>query len=185
MILSLVGLTNFTPDVRHTLLWTGMALVGVFSIVVDKVAIKRPTLRELVGGIAYGLVVGIPIMIVAAVPLRRLSEDMLGLAFNQAGAFQALIFTMPLAETLYFRGALQASRGLTVAAIAAGVWSVLLFLPALNIGQYPLVAVVIGTALFLLNFLYGYLRGQSGLFSAWACQITINVLILWVVRFIA
>ncbi len=98
--------------------------------------------------------------------------------------FQALVFTMPLAETLFFRGAFQAARGIVFTTFAAGLWSIILFFPQLEVLKFPFVAVVIGLAFLFINFLYSYVRNRFGLFASWTCQIAVNLLVLFAARFI-
>ena len=68
--------------------------------------------------------------------------------------------------------------------LGASVLSLILFIPAMNVSAFPLVAVVFGFAFVLINFVYGYLSQRIGLFAAWTCQITVNLLLLWVSRLI-
>jgi hypothetical protein len=183
MVVTLLGTSSFAADVRYTMLWGGLALIGAAAILVNYTPVERPTMRDLVVGGSYGLLIGLPVLIVGKPQLQRASVDMFG-RLGEAAVFQSLAFTMPMAETLFFRGALQWARGPLVTGLAAGLWSVVLFLPALHVIEFPLVGMVIGGSLFLLNLLYGYLADRLGLFSAWTCQIVVNVLLLGLPRLI-
>ena len=100
------------------------------------------------------------------------------------GAVAALlIFVMPLAETLFFRNLLQARQPFVVTGALASLWSILLFFPMLDVGRYPVIAILIGTALVLMNMIYSYVRDRNGLAAAWLCQIVVNVVLLLVPYF--
>jgi hypothetical protein len=103
---------------------------------------------------------------------------------SQVAVFQALAFTMPMAETLFFRGSLQSARSPIFTGIAAGIWTMALFFPQSDLFRFPLVAVVIGLCFLFINFLYSYLRHRFGLFAAWTCQIAVNLLLLFAARLI-
>ncbi|MBE2193716.1 MAG: hypothetical protein IAE83_06035 [Anaerolinea sp.] len=184
IVIMIIGTSSFAPDVRYTLLWVGAAVVGVGAITADDLPVERPSLRDLLIGAAYGLLVGLPLLIVGGAQLKRLSQEMFA-GVGDTALFQSVVFVMPLAETLFFRGALQSSRGPIVTSLAAAFWSLLLFLPALGFLQFPLVGLVVGISFLFLSFLYSYLRERIGLFTAWTCQIAVNLLLLWAARLIA
>lgn len=183
LIVTVFGLSNFTPDVRYALLWAGLTVVGAAAITADNLYVERPTLRDLAVGVGYGVIIALPLLIIGAPTLRRLSYDIFG-RVGDASVFMALAFAMPMAETLFFRGAFQSARGLVSSVLAASGLSLILFIPAMNLADFPLVAVVIGLAFLMINFVYGYLARRIGLFTAWAAQIAANLLLLWVSRLI-
>ncbi|MEI2704362.1 MAG: hypothetical protein V9E89_03650 [Ilumatobacteraceae bacterium] len=49
------------------------------------------------------------------------------------------------------------------------VWSIVLFLPMLNVGAFPVV-MIITVVLTLTNLIYAYVRERNGLAAAWVCQ---------------
>jgi hypothetical protein len=177
----LIGLNGFPVDARFMLVWSALALVAVLAIIVDNIELSRPRLRDFVFGVGYGGAIAFSLLVVGAPQLRRVSLDIFG-AENHAAIFQMLAFTMPFAETLFFRGALQATRGMLFTSLAAGFWTVILFFPYLNVLQYPPVAFVFGIAFIFVSFLYSYLRGKVSLYAAWSCQITINLVLLFLPR---
>ncbi len=181
VIMALIGLNNVPVDVRYTLVWTLLTVIAVVSIVVDRVAIEPPTLRNLLIGFGFGVLVGVPLLAVGIFQLKDISLKIFGKT-SEALVFQTLVFTMPLAETLFFRGAMQAARSPIFTSITAGVWTMVLFFPQLDLAKYPLVAAVIGLCFLFANFLYSYLRHRFGLFAAWACQIAVNLLLLFAAR---
>ncbi|MCC7206313.1 MAG: hypothetical protein IT323_03350 [Anaerolineae bacterium] len=183
MLVTALGTNSLASDVRYTLLWSVLALTGAAAFIIDRLPLDRPDPRDVLTGVAYGLIIGLPLLIIGRAPLRLLSEAMFGRLDNVA-VFQAAVFVMPFAESLFFRGAFQFSRGMVAASVAGGAWTVLLFLPALNVSQFPFVALVIGLAFFFITFVYGTLAERLGLVSAWACQITINVLVLFAARLV-
>ncbi len=182
LIITLIGLSNLALDVRYSLLWSLLTLVGVLAIILDKVPVEALNLRSLLIGLGFGAIVGLPFMTIGAGQLHILSSDMFP-TLPHSAVFQALVFTMPLAETLFFRAAFQAARGPILTGLASGIWAVALFFPALPVIHYPAVAVVLGLCLVFVNFLYSYVRHRSGLFASWVCQITLNLLLLFLVRF--
>ncbi len=180
-IMALIGLNNVPVDMRYTLVWTLLTVIGVASVVVDRVAIEPPTLRNLLIGFGFGVLVGVPLLAVGIFQLKDISLKIFGKT-SEALVFQTLVFTMPLAETLFFRGAMQAARSPIFTSIAAGIWTMVLFFPQLDLAKYPLVAAVIGLCFLFANFLYSYLRHRFGLFAAWTCQIAVNLLLLFAAR---
>jgi membrane protease YdiL (CAAX protease family) len=91
-----------------------------------------------------------------------------------------VIFVLPLGETLFFRGLLQAQRAFWIPGIVASVWSVLLIFPLIDVTRFPLIAVLIGSALVLINMICSYVCARNGLAAAWICQIVINGLIFFI-----
>jgi len=108
------------------------------------------------------------------VAARRLFVDM-----TPGEVLAYLIFVMPLAETLFFRGILHGSRPFWMVALMSAFWSFILYLPLLDIGRAPLVTLVICLMLVLLNIMYGYVRERNGLAAAWLCQIVANIVVIF------
>ena len=187
MVVVLLGLNSFAPEVRYTIVWAAMTIFAVLSIIADKVTVSAPTMTELVAGVGLGLLVGVPLVGIGAALLQQVSVYIFGKSPDVAdvAVFQTLVFTMPLAEGLFFRVALQSARGAVFTALAAGFWSIALFGPQLNVKKAPPVAVVIGLAFVFANAIYSYARHRFGVFASWACQIVINLLLLFAVRFVA
>lgn len=178
LVVTVLGLGGMPLETRLTLVWTALSLLGVLAILVDEIDVPRPTVRDLAIGIGYAALVGVPLLVIGNPQLRRIAADLFS-GMSATSVFLLLIFAMPAAETLFFRGVFLASRGLLMSALAGGVWSCLLLLAGLNVTAYPFVALVIGAALIALNFLYSYLAAVYNVFSAWACQIAMNALVLW------
>jgi hypothetical protein len=184
VIVTAVGLSTLASDTRYVVVWSGLSLVGLAGLVLDKLPILRPSGRDLLLGITYGLVIGLPMFAVGNAQLRRLSFSIFGEPplVPQSLVFLMVIFALPMAESLFFRGVFQNARGVMVTAVAASLWGLVLYAPNLNITAYPLVVVLLGAGFFAINFLYSYLAGRAGLFSAWACQITVSLLLFFAPR---
>jgi hypothetical protein len=188
-IIGLFGLNNFAPEVRYTILWTATALIAILAIAIDKVTFEALSLRRIIIGFGLGALVALPILGVGAVQLSRISHDIF-VGISNPSLFNMLIFTMPFVESLYYRGALHSARGAVFSGIASGIWWNILFLPQLRVQNVPMIiglpllAAVIGLCFILINFLYSYVRHRFGLYASWACQIVVNLLLLFVCRFV-
>jgi hypothetical protein len=180
---SLLGLNRIEPEIHYIAIWSVLTILAVLFIIGDKVSIAPPTFRDIVIGIGFGALVGLPLYAIGASQLKPISISIFKDA-SEPSIFQMLVFAMPLAESLYFRAAFQSARGPIFAGLAAGVWSLALFFPQLNVFQFPLVAFVIGLAFLFANVLYSYVRQRFGLYASWTCQIVINLLLLFAVRFV-
>lgn len=183
LVVMVLGLGGLAPELRYTALWTTLIVVAVLAMLFDNLEVEIPTAPDMAWGIGYGLILGLPLLVIALPQLRHTSL----LLFEQGAdtlAFQSLVMVMPTAEALFFRGAVQPTRGLLFTALAGSAWSMLLFFPQLHVVEAPLVALVIGFAFIVLNFLYSYIKRRFGLFASWTCQITVNLLLLFICRFL-
>ena len=94
-----------------------------------------------------------------------------------------LVFVMPLAENLFFRGLLQRRMEFWIVGILGGIWSVVLFFPVIwgqvEIGSYWAVAIFLAIALFAMNMMYSYVRERNGLAAAWITQIVANLILFF------
>jgi membrane protease YdiL (CAAX protease family) len=185
-----LGLTPLIPnstDMRYTLVWMVLAGFGVLAWLLGTSArIDRETPENLAWGIIFGLIISTPLLIVGGGTLATTSAllfraDMGGEVrrLTPGVVLALLVFVQPLAETLFFRGVLQEQRPFWLVGLLASLWSILLFFPMLDIGGLPVVAVVIGTALVMMNLMYSYVRQRNGLAAAWLCQIVVNVALLF------
>ncbi|MBO9308243.1 MAG: hypothetical protein J7551_00485 [Chloroflexi bacterium] len=178
LVVTVFGLGSMPLETRLTIVWTALSALGFLAILVDEIEIVRPSVRDIAIGAGYATLVGAPIFVIGSAQLKRIAGELFS-GMSATSVFLLLIFAMPAAETLFFRGAFLAARGLMLSALAGGVWSCLLLLAGLNVIAYPFVALVISLALVALNFLYSYLAAVYNLFSAWTCQIIMNALLLW------
>ena len=182
IVVTVIGLRSMAPDVRYTLIWSLMVIVAILALLVDQVALERPRVSNLLVGVAIGLIVGLPVLLIGGAALKTVSGNIFGES-SETSIFQMLAFTMPLAETLFFRAALQSARGQLATSAAASLWTMILFFPQLDIRSFPLVVLIIGIFFVFTSFLYSYLRGRFSLLSSWSAQVTINLLLLFVSRF--
>ncbi len=175
----LMPLIPNAPDMRYVLLWLVMAGFGVLSWLLGTSArIWTETPENLGWGVIFGLLIGVPFWIVGSGTLAETAQRLfLGMTLAESLAF--LVFVIPLAETLFFRGVLQEGRPFWIVSILSSLWSMLVFFPMLNVRQYPAVALIIGTALIVMNVIYSYVRQRNGLAASWLCQITVNLLLLF------
>jgi membrane protease YdiL (CAAX protease family) len=117
-------------------------------------------------------------LIVGGVTLRETAQRLfVGMSLGSVLAF--LVFVIPLAETLFFRGVLQEGRPFWLVSILSSLWSFVVFFPMLDVRRYPGPVVIIGTALVMMNVIYAYVRRRNGLAAAWLCQIVVHVLLLF------
>jgi len=187
-----IGLTPILPsqvDLRYTLAWGALAGVGVLSWLLGNAdRIGQETPENIMWGVGLGVIVSIPFAIFfsdifgAAARLMFPSplENINTLGVGTVLAY--LVFVMPLAETLFFRGLLQRRLEFYVVGILGGLWSVVLFFPVMwgELLAKPAVAVFLSIALFALNLMYSYVRERNGLAAAWVTQIIANLILFFI-----
>jgi membrane protease YdiL (CAAX protease family) len=142
---------------------------------------------DLLWGLGLGVFSGGALALVGVDTLAVASERLFNAgqpnnAVLDTWVFQATVVVMPLAETLFFRGAMQRVHPVPVVALLASAWSILMFFPNLGLGETPVVGFVIGTALVLLNFLYSYVDFRNGLAASFLCQTTAGTMLLLLPR---
>jgi membrane protease YdiL (CAAX protease family) len=184
----LMGLVPNNTDVRYIVVWGVLAFFAITAWLFGHSSrIEREEPENLGWGIAFGALIGIPLLAVGAEPLATTSQLLFRAAIDgevrplSSGSVLALlVFVQPLAETLFFRGLAQDHRPFWFVGGIATLWSVLLFFPMLDVGRFPLVGVVIAVALLMMNLVYSYVRRRNGLAAAWLCQIVLNFILLFV-----
>jgi hypothetical protein len=169
-------------ETRYTILWTLLILMGVGLVMVEA---SKPPSRIALGNLAWGIVFGFPVgllLLVFAPQALSATSAMLFPDVSLPALFQMLVLTGPVGETFFFRGVLQERRGIAASIIGAGLGTLILYLPA-GVGTSGLVA-VISVSLFMtvLSGVYSYLRETHGLAAAFVCQMTLNVLLLFLPR---
>lgn len=186
-----IGLTPFIPanaDLRYVIVWGVLAAFGVLAwLLGSSERIERETPNNLAWGVIFGLIVSAPLLAVGSGTLATTSRLLFRAASGTeilplplGAALGLLVFVQPLAETLFFRALLQENRSFWIVGLLAWVWSMLLFFPLLDIGRFPVVGIIIGTALLMMNLMYSYVRDRNGLAAAWLCQITVNIMLMFV-----
>jgi hypothetical protein len=181
-----VGLTPVPDNTRYVVLWAVLALMGGTAFTLGSgIRFKVTDPGDLVWGLGLGVITGGGLMLVGwdtlAVTAERLfAMGQEGSALLNTWIFQATAFVMPLSETLFFRGAMQRVHGIPTVALLASAWSMLMFFPNLGLSEAPVVGIVIGTALVVLNFLYSYVNYRHGLAASYVCQVVAGTLLLLV-----
>lgn len=184
----LMGLVPANTDVRYIVVWGVLAFFAITAWLFGHASrIEQENPEDLGWGIAFGALIGIPLLAVGAEPLSTTSHLLFRAAIDgevrplSSGSVLALlVFVQPLAETLFFRGLAQDHRPFWFVGGIATLWSILLFFPLLDVGRYPLVGVVIAVALLMMNLIYSYVRRRNGLAAAWLCQIVLNFILLFI-----
>jgi hypothetical protein len=181
-----VGLTPVQTNLRYVLLWTLLAAMGGMALLLGSgIRLKVTDPGDLLWGLTFGVISGGALMLVGWDTLATVSERLFSAGQPDNKLFgswvlQAVVFVMPVSESLFFRGAMQRAHSIPAVAVLASLWSVLMFYPNLNLGETPVVGIVFGTALVLLNFLYSYVHWRHGLASGFFCQVTAGTLLLLV-----
>src|SRR5690606_35403720 len=143
--------------------------------------IQQDKPENLLWGIAFGIMVSVPFVIFFLSTFRGAARFIFP-NFGAGTVLAYLVFVMPLAETLFFRGLMQRRLEFWIVGFLGGLWSVILFFPVMwgEIIQYVPVAIFLAIALFALNMTYSYVQERNGLAAAWLCQITASLILLFV-----
>lgn len=185
-----IGLMPLIPDntdLRYVLVWSVLAGFGVLTwLLGDMTRIGQEKPENLAWGVAFGLIIGTPMLAVGGETLATTSRLLFSVTVGGrltplplGAVLGLLIFAQPVAETLFFRGVLQENRSFWVVGLAASAWSLLLFFPMLDVFNFPVVGIVIGTALVMMNIVYSYVRQRNGLAAAWLSQIVVNFVLIF------
>lgn len=170
--IGLIPLIDTDADLRYTLVWGMLALFGVMAwLFGGATRISEEDPINLAWGGVFGLVLSIPVLAFVGGSLTDLSSLMFE-TLSVGTVLAYLVFVMPLAETLFFRGLIQPPRTFWITALICTVWQWVLFFPVINSGPLPLIAAII---FLMANLLYGYVMDRNGLAAAWVCQITVNL----------
>ena len=181
-----VGLTPLLPEsveLRYTLAWGALAGVSVLSWLLgnmERIGQERPD--NLGWGVLYGVLLGIPFLVFLSQHVLAPAADQLFPGMSAGSLLAFLVFVMPIAETLFFRGLLQGQLLFWIVGLLATLWNIVLFFPVMwqSITDHQAVALVIVVILLMMNLLYVYVRKRNGLAAAWICQIVANLIILYI-----
>jgi hypothetical protein len=173
---------------RYTLIWGLMAGFGVLAWLLGGMTpISQEAPEDLAWGVVFGVIIGAPLLLIGgsilATSVRLLFRSGIEgviLPMPPGMVLAYVAFVMPLAETLFFRGVLQEKRPFWLVALLSTLWSLALFAPMLDLGNYPGVGILVGVALVLMNVMYSYVRDRNGLAAAWLCQITVNIVLFFI-----
>ena len=181
-----IGLIPLLPDfadLRYTLAWGVLAGISVLSWLLgntERVGQERP--ENIAWGIIYGLMLGVPFLLFLRQSILVPAAQQIFPQMSAGSLLAYLVFVMPIAETLFFRGLLQNQLVFWVIGLVAGLWNMMLFFPVMwtSVLQFPAVALVIAIILLTMNMIYVYVRQRNGLAAAWICQIIANLIILYI-----
>ena len=181
-----IGLIPLLPDsleLRYALAWGALSGVSVLSWLLgnmERIGQERPD--NIGWGVLYALMLGIPFLVFLSQPVLVPAADHLFPGMSAGSLLAFLVFVMPLAETLFFRGLLQGQLAFWIVGLLATVWNLVLFFPVMwdSVTQFPAVTLVIVLLLLMMNLSYVYVRRRNGLAAAWICQIVANLIILYI-----
>ncbi len=178
-------LATDNPIERYTLLWTLLGLAGLYWTIANNAGLRISLrMNDLLRGGAWGLALGLPLLLVGTDVLSQTSERIF-IGLPSGAVFQSIVFVMGTTETLFFRGMIQENRSWRMTALLSSAWSILMFFPTLDVFEFPMLALIIGTFIVMLSALYSYVRYRHGLASAWICQVMMSLLWLLLPRFLA
>ena len=181
-----IGLTPLLPgsiELRYTLAWGALAGVSVLSWLLgnmERIGQERP--ENLGWGILYAVMLGIPFLVFLSQQVLDPAADRLFPGMTAGSLLAFLVFVMPIAETLFFRGLLQSQLAFWLVGLLATLWNIVLFFPVMwqSVAELPAVTLVIVILLLMMNLLYVYVRKRNGLAASWICQIVANLIILYI-----
>ena len=166
-----VGTHRMGQDGRLVLLW--LVLLGDSLIYADHRPIELQYALTRVGqGAAVGLMLSLPLAILAAEPLRATTARLYPLG-SGAATFQGLVLIAAPIEEIFFRGVLQGEHGFWVATGLYGLAGAVFFLPSVVGFPAVLLAMMVGMA--VLGLVYGYVALRYGLAASMACHATVNL----------
>ncbi|MCY3906058.1 MAG: CPBP family intramembrane metalloprotease [Anaerolineaceae bacterium] len=177
-----IGLTALPAgqhDLRLVVLWLAMSGYSVANwLLADGERIGAETLENLAWGLTLALVLCGPMLVFGENTLGAISQRMFG-GLRSSSLLALLIFVTPLAETLFFRGLLQQRFVFWLTSLMASLWSILLYLPRLDVSRFPAIGLIVSIALLMMNLLFSYVRQRNGLAAAWLCQIAVNLILIF------
>ena len=163
-----VGLTPLLPDsveLRYTLAWGALAGVSVLSWLLGSMErIGQESPENLGWGILYAVLLGIPFLVFLSRIVLAPAADHLFPGMSSGSLLAFLVFVMPIAETLFFRGLLQGQLAFWLVGLLATIWSIVLFFPVMwgALTELPAVTSVIVILQLMMNLLYVYVRKRNG-----------------------
>jgi membrane protease YdiL (CAAX protease family) len=181
LALGLAALPAEQRDLRYTVLWLLPAAFGVLAwLFGDSERVYEEAPESLAWGLAFALIIATPLLAVGGTTLNSIVNALFqGMSPGTLLAY--LIFVMPLAETLFFRGVLQQERSFWLVGLMATLWNALVFLPSIgDIGRFPVIAFMILVTLAMMNLTFSYVRQRNGLAAAWTCQIIVNLVLVFI-----
>lgn len=177
LVFTVVGLGTLRIGMEARLLILWLVLLGFCLLYAERNSLLvEYGLLNLGRGAAVGLVISLPLLLLAREALKTTSDRLFPLS-SQASLFQSLVLLAAPIEGLYFRGFLQRERGLVSAALLYGLGEGILLLP--GVAGFPVVFAIVVAATALLGFIYGYVCQRYGLSASMSCQATVNLILLF------
>src|SRR5687767_11811588 len=149
-----IGLIPILPenaDLRYTLAWGALAAVGVLSWLLGNAdRIGQETPENILWGVGFGAMVSVPFVVFFLKTFGAAAHLMFPAPMGNGTVLAYLVFVMPLAETLFFRGLLQRRLEFWIVGALAGLWSIILCFPVMwgELLENPVVGVFLAIALF-------------------------------------
>lgn len=177
LVFTVVGLGTLRIGMEARLLVLWLVLLGFCLLYAEgNSLLMEYGLLNLGRGAAVGLVISLPLLLLAREALKTTSGRLFPLP-SQAALFQSLVLLAVPIEGLYFRGFLQRERGLVSAALLYGLGEGILLLP--GVAGFPVVFAIVVAATALLGFVYGYVCQRYGLSASMSCHATVNLILLF------
>lgn len=181
LAVGLMALPDDQRDLRYSILWMVIAGFGVlawlFSNRIPHIGQETP--ENASWGLVFGLIIAVPLLAVGGNTLTT-TVNLLFMGMSWGTLLAYLVFVMPLAETLFFRGLLQEDYPFWVVGLLSSLWGGVFFFPLLDVGAYPAVIALLALALLMMNIIYSYVRQRNGLAAAWICQIIVNLVLIFI-----
>ncbi len=168
-----IGTYQVGQDGRLVLLW--VILLAASLVYADHQPVEfEYALAKAGQGAAVGLIMSVPLFVLAMEPLQATAARLYPLG-NGSAMFQGLVLVAAPIEETFFRGILQKKHGFWAAAGLYGLSGLVFFLP--NLASFPavLLAMVIGMA--ILGIVYGYIALRYGLTASLACHAAVNLVL--------
>lgn len=180
-----IGLTPLLPDnadLRYSLAWGALAAVGVLAwLLGTMVRIEQEKPENIFWGLLFGVMISSPFLLFFN-DILATAATLLFPNLQVGTVFAFLVFVMPLAETLFFRGLMQRNLDFWIVGLLGSVWSIVLFFPVMweHVLAFPAPSIFIAVALFTLNLNFSYVNERNGLAAAWICQIVAGLILFFV-----
>ena len=172
-----VGVATWSLDqpVRLALMWLVLLAFALSYASAQKLQFSY-TLADLARGALAGLLVSVPVLLLARDFLVITSERLFPLD-SVLSMLWSVVLIMPAVEAVYFRGLVHKEKGLWPSVLLYAGAGVVYFLPITWNEHLPILAALV-CGMGLLGFVYGYVRGMYGLVSSLVCQALAHLVLL-------
>jgi hypothetical protein len=175
-----IALSGIPPLIRFIVLWAVLMALGAALTLVDRAKPEPLSSNGLLWGFGIGIIFGFMGLFLVRDGLAATA----GALFPDTQLetlFQSIVVVAPVAETLFFRSAIQDRRGILASIVAAGANNILFFLPVMLAPDGSIGLGIAGIVfLTILGGVYSTVRQVYGLSAALMCQITVNLLLLFI-----